>query len=171
LWLGRRDTEQPLAGLRTNSGKIEICIEEMAEQVATLTPAHERSALRRQTEFPFILFAGRHMQYNANTLMRNPEWNENKRACTIAMHPADADALGFADGQEVRVTTEAGSATGDLEITAEVRPGTILIPHGFGLVYEGQVYGLNVNRLTRSSNRDSFGTPLHRYVPCRIEPV
>jgi len=171
LWLGRANTDHTLAGIRTKSGKIEIYIEEMAEQVTALAPEQERSALRRQPDFPLILSAGRHMQYNANTLMRNPEWLNGKRACTIAVNQADAAELGVADGQEVRITTEAGSVTGELEITDEVRPGTILIPHGFGLSHGGQVYGINANCLTRSSNRDRFGTPLHRYIPCRLEPA
>jgi anaerobic selenocysteine-containing dehydrogenase len=48
----------------------------------------------------------------------------------------------------------------------------VIIPHGFGLVYEGQEQGVNVNRLTRNTHRDPLaGTPLHRYVPCRVEAV
>ena len=74
------------------------------------------------------------------------------------------------DGQTVRVTTAAGSETGELEVSDQVRQGMILIPHGFGLIYDGNVYGLNVNRLTGSRHRDPLtGTPLHRFVPCRIE--
>jgi hypothetical protein len=45
----------------------------------------------------------------------------------------------------------------------------VLIPHGFGLNYDGQVYGINVNRLTKNTHRDPIGTPLHRFVPCRVE--
>jgi hypothetical protein len=47
----------------------------------------------------------------------------------------------------------------------------VLIPHGFGLLYDGQVYGINVNRLTKNTHRDFLGTPLHRFVPCRVEAV
>lgn len=171
VWLGVADTTNPMAGIKTSSGKIEVYIEELQAGVLALQAESERKALIPQAEYPFILHAGRHMQYNANTLMRNPEWNAGKRACTIAMHPDDAVALKLVDGQQVRVVTEAGSDTGELETTERVRAGTILIPHGFGLTYDGVVYGLNVNRLTRNTHRDSFGTPLHRYVPCRIEPV
>ncbi len=80
-----------------------------------------------------------------------------------------AEALGLTDGQRVTVTTKAGVATGDLEVSAQVRKGMVLIPHGFGLVYDGGVYGINVNHLTQNTHRDPLGTPLHRYVPCRIE--
>jgi anaerobic selenocysteine-containing dehydrogenase len=103
--------------------------------------------------------------------MRNPKWNRDKRACTIAISPEDAVSLGLEDGQLVRVTTEAGSEVGELEISEQVRKTTVIIPHGFGLDYDGEVYGINVNRLTKNTHRDPLGTPLHRYVPCRLEPV
>jgi len=87
------------------------------------------------------------------------------------MHPDDAAALNLTDGQQVRVTTEAGSEEIELEITDTAHKGHVVIPHGFGLVYDGVKYGANVNRLTKSTNRDQFGTPLHRYVPCRVEKI
>ena len=118
-----------------------------------------------------ILNAGRHMRYNINTLMRNPEWNQGKRACTVAVNPKDAETLGLIDGQHVRITTEAGSETGELQVTDRVRQGMVLIPHGFGLNYKGTVYGINVNRLTKATHRDPLGTPQHRFVPCRLEPM
>ncbi|MCF8081500.1 MAG: molybdopterin dinucleotide-binding protein, partial [Deltaproteobacteria bacterium] len=114
---------------------------------------------------------GRHTRYNANTLMRNPAWNEGKRACTVSLSPADADALGLHDGQRVRVITDAGSEVGELQVTDRAREGMVLIPHGFGLIYDGAVFGINVNRLTKNTHRDPIGTPLHRYVPCRVEGV
>jgi anaerobic selenocysteine-containing dehydrogenase len=116
--------------------------------------------------------AGRHTSINANSLMRNPAWNEGKRACTLAMHPRDGEKLGLIDGQLARITTEAGSAEIEVEITTEVRRGTVMIPHGFGMDYPGDIYGINVNRLTKNTHRDHFtATPLHRYVPCRVEAV
>jgi anaerobic selenocysteine-containing dehydrogenase len=54
-------------------------------------------------------------------------------------------------------------------VSDQVRQGTVLIPHGFGLIYEGEAYGINVNRLTKNTHRDPIGTPLHRFVPCRVE--
>jgi hypothetical protein len=33
-------------------------------------------------------------------------------------------------------------------------------------------YGANVNRLNKNTHRDRIAaTPLHRYVPCRVEPL
>ena len=171
LWLGRADVDDCFASVGTESGKLEIYIPEMEEQAVNLDAASESQALELSAEFPMILNAGRHMDYNANTLMRNPDWNKGKRACTVAMNPQDATEMGLNDGQKVRVTTEAGSEQGDLQVTDQVRPGTVLIPHGFGLNHAGEVYGLNVNRLTKNTHRDPIGTPLHRFVPCRVEGI
>ena len=130
---------------------------------------HEDKDLVLPEDFPLVLNAGRHMDTNANTLMRDPEWNRGKRACTVALSPEDAEALGLRDGQTVNVSTAAGSETGELQVSGQVRRGMVLIPHGFGLIYDGKVFGFNVNRLTKTTHRDPLGTPLHRYVPCRVE--
>ena len=81
----------------------------------------------------------------------------------------DIVELGLRDCRLVRVTTAAGTEEGELEADNSVRRGTVIIPHGFGLLYEGKVYGMNVNRLTSGRNRDLLGTPQHRFVPCRVE--
>ncbi len=138
LWVGQADTDNPMAGIGTPSGKIEVYIPELEEQAKTLNAVQEEEELHCLLHFPLILNAGRHMKYNANTLMRNPAWNKGEKACTVAMHPDDIKAFGLKDGQQVRVTTEAGSEVGELEMSRDVRPGTVLIPHGFGLVYEGE---------------------------------
>jgi anaerobic selenocysteine-containing dehydrogenase len=169
LWVGKADEENPMDGIKTPSGKIEVFIEELEEGVLGLTPEKEARDLAMPADFPLVLNAGRHMKYNINTLMRNPEWNAGKRACTVAMSPADAKSLELSDGQPVTLNTAAGSAVCELEISDHVREGMVLVPHGFGLNYEGSVYGINANHLTQSSHRDPIGTPLHRFVPCRVE--
>jgi anaerobic selenocysteine-containing dehydrogenase len=123
----------PTDRVATASGKIEVCIAELEEQAKALNAATEKEDLKLPDEFPLILNAGRHMKYNANTPMRNPDWNTGKRPCTIAMHPNDIRTLGFSDGQQVRVTTEPGNAVAALEMSDAVRQGTVLIPQGFGL--------------------------------------
>jgi len=171
IWVGKADANNPMAGIKTESGKIEVFIPELAQGVLDLTPEIEAQDLEMSASFPLILNAGRHMKYNINTLMRNPEWNRGKRACTIAISPADAEKYQLADGQNVSITTEAGSAVGELEVSDQVRTGMVLVPHGFGLIYEDQVYGINANYLTKNTHRDPLGTPIHRFIPCRLEPA
>ncbi len=86
------------------------------------------------------------------------------------MNPQDTEFLGLAEGQQARVTTEAGGVEIDVEVTEMARSGQVIIPHGFGQTFEGETYGTNVNLLTGSTHRDPVaGTPHHRYVPCRVE--
>lgn len=172
IWIGKIDMENNFKELKTEDGRVNVYIPEMLEWLKEVTPEEELKALKSLDKYPLILMAGRHMSMNANTLMRDPAWNEGKRACTLAIHPKDGERFNLLDGQLALITTEAGSAELEVEITTEVRPGTTMIPHGFGLDYLGEVYGINVNSLTKNTNRDPFtGTPLHRYVPCRVEPV
>lgn len=169
LWIAQVDPEKNLEDLRTEDGRINLFIPELLDTVKSLEADREEIALRPDPAFPLILMAGRHISVNANTLMRDPAWNAGKRTCTVTVHPADAQALQLTDGQQVRVTTEAGSVEIELEISQSARKGQVVIPHGFGLVYNGQAHGVNVNRLTKNTNRDHLGTPMHRYVPCRLE--
>ncbi len=171
IWIGRLDPDRNLEEVRTEDGRINLVIPELRDELETLDAAHEAAALVPDPDYPLILMAGRHFDMNANTLMRNPAWNAGRRDCTVLMHPADAERLNVKDGRQVRVTTEAGSVEIEAEVTETARPGHVVIPHGFGMVYDGKVHGANVNRLTKNTNRDWLGTPLHRYVPCRIEAL
>ncbi len=171
IWVGQLDPENNFAEIKTEDGKVNLHIPELLDELKAIDADREEAALTLPAEFPLILMAGKHIDKNANTLMRDPVWNEGKRACTLAMHPDDAAALNLKDGQQVRVTTEAGMEEIELEITDTARKGHVVIPHGFGLVYNGVKYGANVNRLTKNTHRDQFGTPIHRYVPCRVEAM
>jgi anaerobic selenocysteine-containing dehydrogenase len=170
LWIGKCDTENNFASIQTEDDRIQVYASEMEEWVKSIDPESEAAALETNEQYPLILNAGRHTSMNANTLMRDPSWNEGKRACTLAMNPADVDKYGFSDGQKVRIVTEAAEVEIELEVTDSVRKGMVIIPHGFGLIYNNEVYGVNVNRLTKNTHRDKLAaTPLHRYVPCRVE--
>ena len=159
--------------LPTADGRIRLNVPEMTKWLKEIDPVLEKEALEKdKDQYPLILSSGRHFDYNANTHMRDPEWNKGKRACTLIMHPDDADRQGLKDGQLVRVITEAGEEVVELEIDPTTRLGYMMIPHGFGLVHQGKKYGPNANRLAKNTHRDPIaGTPLHRYIRCRVEKV
>ncbi|HPS57965.1 MAG TPA: molybdopterin-dependent oxidoreductase [Spirochaetota bacterium] len=172
LWIGKSDPDDNFSDIAHEDKKLDIYIPEMEGWLSEITTEQESKDLALKAEFPLIMSAGRHMPYNANTNMRNPAWNEGKRACTCIMNPADADSLGLKDGQMVKITTEAGSVEVELEVTEQTCRRYVMIPHGFGLEYQGSVYGANANRLAKNTHRDRFaGTPFHRYIPCRVEAV
>ncbi len=168
-WVGKVDPENNFAEIKTADGRVNLHIPELLDELRSIDARQEEASLVMPAEFPLILMAGKHFSMNANTNMRDPGWNKGKRACTLTMHPEDAAALNFKDGQQVRVTTEAGTEEIELEITDTAYKGHVVIPHGFGMVYDGVKYGANINRLTKNTHRDQFGTPIHRFVPCRVE--
>ncbi len=110
IWIGQLDPEANMKELRTPDRKIHLHIPELEEPLKGIDPESERKALTPDSQYPFILNAGRHTRNVANTLMRDPAWLKGKRGCTLAIHPDDAAALGIRDGETVRVTTQAGSA-------------------------------------------------------------
>jgi len=173
MWLGRVEaaTWDHFQALATKDGKINLDVPLLADWTREIEPAREAQKLKEgQDEYPLIMSSGRHMDFNANTGMRNPDWNRNKRACTAIMHPEDAKKLGLEDGQMIKISTEAGQEIIELEITKYTRPGYIMIPHGFGLVYNNRTFGANANRLAKNTHRDRIAaTPLHRYIRCRVE--
>ncbi len=172
LWIGKSDPDDNFSDITHEDKKLDIYVPEMEEWLSEITIDREKKDLALQSEYPFILSSGRHIPVNANTLMRNPAWNEGKRACTCIMNPVDAEKLGLKDGDMVKVTTEAGSVEVELEVTEQTCKRYVMIPHGFGLEFQGKTYGANANRLSKSTHRDRFaGTPFHRYIPCKVEPV
>jgi len=172
MWIGELDPEANMKELRTKNKKINLYLPRLEEWLKGINPGSEKKALIPSPEYPLILNAGRHTRNVANTLMRDPAWLKEKRACTLAINPEDAKALNIVDGEKVKIVTEAGSEIIEAEVNEAARKGMVLVPHGFGLVQNGRAYGINVNRLTKNTHRDPLAaTPLHRYVPCRVEPV
>lgn len=169
ILIGKSDPENNLDRVKTPDKKIHLHIEELAGWMDEITPESEAAALKNES-FPFVLVAGRHFPYTANSIMRDPGWNDHKRVCTLLINKEDAHAANLDDGAEARVITEATKAEITIELSDIPAPGTVMIPHGFGMEYDGQVFGVNVNQLTKNTHRDRVAaTPLHRYVPCRVE--
>lgn len=172
VWLGRLDREKNLDFLSTQDGRIHLHAPELVDWLRSVTPASESEMLAPQPEFPLILVAGWHYDYNANTLMRDPAWNRGRRVGCLAVHPQDAARFGLTDGESARLTTQAGSVIVEVEISNLTRQDMVLLPQGFGLDFDGKSVGVNVNLLTQASHRDRIAaTPYHRRVPCRLEKV
>ena len=172
MWVGRVDPENNLDALSTSDKRINLFIAELADWVKTINPEEEAKALEPDPGYPLVFSAGSHSDITANTQLRDPAWNRGRRACVLAMNPKDAESMNLTDGQRVKITTQAGSAEVELEVTESTCPGLVILPHGFGLNYNEYVYGVNANSLTKNTHRDKIaGTPLHRYIPCRIESV
>jgi len=169
--IGVVDTENNLSLLKTPNKKIHIHFQGMESWVKEITPGAEETQLVNES-YPMVLMAGNHMEMVANTIMRDPGWNQGKRPCTLRIHPADAEELGIHDKDLALIETEAGSAKIEAEVTDSSCRGQVVVPHGFGLLHGGEAHGVNVNQLAPAKHRDRLAaTPLHRYIPCRVRKV
>ncbi|AFM00476.1 anaerobic dehydrogenase, typically selenocysteine-containing [Desulfitobacterium dehalogenans ATCC 51507] len=155
--------------LRTEDKKLALKIEELFEPLQAATIDKERADLKLPENYPLILHAGLHHETVANTMMRNPQWNGSERWATMLMNEADAKDLGISDGDKAKITTKASAAEIEVEISPYAAQGCVYIRHGGGLIYEGTQYGVNVNELVHSTDRDEMCTPIHRRIPCRVE--
>lgn len=62
--------------------------------------------------------------------------------CTLLMHPADAKARGLSHGESVVVESRVGAIPIPLEVSEEMMPGTVSIPHGWGHGRSGVLQGI-----------------------------
>jgi anaerobic selenocysteine-containing dehydrogenase len=128
-------------------------------------------------EFPFVLSAGERRSSTANTIIRDPAWRKRDAEGALRISPADAIRLGLESGDRALITTAAGSAEAIIEVTDAMLSGHISLPNGQGVDYpdaDGRrvLTGVPVNELTSLDWRDRFaGTPWHKHVPARVEPV
>ena len=154
--------------------KISLDIPEMLQEARAL--AHDRPQLT-SAEFPMVLSAGERRAYTANDILRDPSWRKRDADGALRISVEDAAAMGVADGDRVRITTAAGSAEAGVEVSAAMQPGHVSLPNGFGVDHveaDGRavVPGVAPNELTSAQWRDAYaGTPWHKHVPARVEPV
>jgi len=166
------DIEDNFKYITHQDHKIHLYHEVMDEYIKNVTPEKEAESLDPTKEFPLIMSAGRHADAGHNGVMRNPETYHFRNPGTLALNPEDGEELGIKDGQRVRVTTEAGSAEIEAELTYQTQKGYVLISHHFGFNFNGKTYGIGVNSLTSARHLESVtGNPIWRYVPCRVEAI
>ena len=171
--IAHSDTEHLMERhIKHKDKKFHLWCKEIDEAIKTLTPEHEREALTLRGGCNMILSAGRHSDGGMNTSMRNPGTYRFRDPYRLAMNPEDAAEFGFVDGETVRVTTKKGSITVPVEITWQASRGYCMIPHHFGLSYEGRAHGMHINFLTDHQDLDELtGNAKWRYTPCRVEKI
>jgi anaerobic selenocysteine-containing dehydrogenase len=76
---------------------------------------------------------GRRQVQSNNSWMHNvPRLMRGKDRCTLLMHPGDAASRGLTTGAVVEISSRTGSIRAPLEVSDEMKPGVVSIPHGWG---------------------------------------
>ena len=114
-------------------------------------------------EYPFVLSTGRTLyHYNSATMTMREEGVTQLGGPFVEMHPEDADALGIADGDWVRLVSRRGELEARAKLGDRVYPGLVWMALHFAEA--------KVNWLTRRRR------PAHRHAEyktsaVRVEPV
>ncbi len=160
--------------LKTDHGKIEC----MPDAIRSDLDNFEQSLAAAHTG-NFLLIGRRHVRSNNSWLHNSRRLIKGPNRCTMMIHPDSAATLGLADGFMARVFNSIGSVELETEITDDLMPGVISIPHGYGhgkkgvkLSVANERPGVSINDLTDPNIVDKLsGNAVLNGVPVNVERV
>ena len=145
--------------LRTPSGKIELAPPSLLADLLRAVADLARPA-------PELVIIGRRDVRSNNSWMHNlPVLAKGPMRCTALVHPGDAARLGLQDGALAEISSQTGQGArhvqAQVQISAEMMPGVVSLPHGWGhdqpgtrLQLAAQRPGANLNALLDDQWRD-----------------
>ncbi len=141
--------------LRTPSGKIELA-------PAMLMDDLKRPAADLGRSIPELVIVGRRQLHGNNSWMHNlPVLAKGAARCIALINPNDAERLGLEDGGRARIAHDGRSIEAEIQITDEMMPGVVSLPHGWGHDQPGSQLevaaahpGANLNALMDENRRD-----------------
>jgi len=143
------------ARLRTADRRIQAAPAMYLADVARLEARWLATPVAPARSGPLALI-GRRALRSCNSWMHNYDrLVRGKDRCTLLMHPADAEARGLAAGTRVRISSRVGAVEAAVELTDDIMPGVVSLPHGWGhgragatLTVAAQHPGVSINDLT-----------------------
>jgi anaerobic selenocysteine-containing dehydrogenase len=159
--------------INTESGAIELAPRPMTDDLPRL-----RARLARGADE--LVLIGRRDMRCSNSFMHNlPALVKGRDRCTLLVSRADAARIGLAPGGSARVSSRVGSLVAPVEVSDDVMPGVVSLPHGWGHdVEEARLSvakahpGVNTNVLTDDQAYDvASGTAVLFGTPVRVERV
>ncbi|MEU1523499.1 molybdopterin oxidoreductase family protein [Nocardia rhamnosiphila] len=140
--------------IATADRRVQLAPRQFVTEARRLLDEARAGGADRDLGFDLRLIGRRHLRSNNSWLHNVPSMVKGRDRCTALMHPQDATARGLSDGGRVTVSSPIGSIVVPVEISDEIRPGTVAIPHGWGHGEPGvgwtvaaAVPGANVNLL------------------------
>ncbi len=141
--------------LRTPSGKVELA-------PASLLTDMLRAAADLARPAPELVIIGRRDVRTNNSWMHNlPILAKGPFRCTALVHPLDAQRLGLKDGALARIASGSRHVEAPVQISEEMMPGVVSLPHGWGhnlpgarLTLAAERPGANLNALLDDQWRD-----------------
>ena len=107
------------------------------------------------------LIGRRHVRSNNSWLHNSHRLVKGPDRCTLMIHPDDAGERGLADGELAEVVSRVGQVTVAIEVTEDIMPGAVSLPHGWGHHRKGVSWktaaahaGVSINDLTDNERFD-----------------
>ena len=119
--------------LRTADKRIDLAPDVLVQDVERVKTKFVSAFQITPSSNGHLLLIGRRQLRSNNSWMHNSErLVKGKPQCTILMHPTDAAQRDLKAGQKVSVRSEVGSIDVPVEISEDIMPGVVSIPHGWG---------------------------------------
>ncbi len=112
--------------LRTGSGQIELAPELIVADLERL-----KNVLNKEPD-ELVLIGRRHLRSNNSWMHNVPRLVSGKPRCTLQLNPVDAKRCGIEEGDMAAVTSRVGRIEISAEVTDDIQPGVVSIPHGWG---------------------------------------
>ena len=85
-----------------------------------------------------LLLIGRRDLRTNNSWMHNSQrLVKGSGRCAMMIHPEDAQRLGLESGKQARIRSRTGELLVDVQLTDDIMPGVVSLPHGWGHDREG----------------------------------
>ncbi|MFJ8915111.1 molybdopterin oxidoreductase family protein [Amycolatopsis sp. NPDC102389] len=160
--------------LTTASGKVELAPDAITKDVPRL-----RAELDKAPDGGLLLIGRRHLSSNNSWMHNLTPLVRGGNRCTVQVHPDDASRLGLTDGGLASVTSRAGKLEAPVEVTADIRPGVVSMPHGWGHDLDGTRTkvaaahaGVNSNLVADETLLDvPSGNAVLNGIPVEVAPV
>ncbi|TML06427.1 MAG: molybdopterin oxidoreductase family protein [Actinobacteria bacterium] len=124
--LGPLEPRLPEA-LRTPSGLVELAPAQIVADVPRL-----QAAMAEHVNGGMVLVGRRDLRSNNSWMHNLPLLVSGPERCTAWLHPDDVARFGLVAGDLVSVSSRTGAIELPFEMTEDVMPGVVSIPHGWG---------------------------------------
>jgi anaerobic selenocysteine-containing dehydrogenase len=130
----------------------------------------------KNIKFDLQLIGRRHLRSNNSWMHNSERLVKGRDRCTLMIHPETAASRGIVNLEKVQIESRVGKVEIAVEITDEIMPNVVSIPHGFGHARKGVQLdiatahaGVSLNDLTDDLLIDELtGNSAFSGVPVRI---
>jgi anaerobic selenocysteine-containing dehydrogenase len=127
----------------------------------------------------FLLIGRRHLRSNNSWMHNSQRLVKGPDRCTLMIHPEDARKLEIEESNEILVRSRVGEVQLKVELSGDIMPGVVSIPHGWGhgrsgtqLQVANENKGVSINDLTDELALDELsGNAILNGVPVELVPV